>query len=358
MSLLFYNLNDDMKSLAKLIFEKHFELDPKLNTEYDDRRKMLMYEDILYSLGFLDTSIKFSDDKIFVDFTVWIYQLMCNLMKDLSRERLKDQMVLHLTIMRTVYLEHFSEKGDSITSLIDIAIKAVKEQSDSFEDNKKIETGKFIDIKKDYLECLLKNDTKGAVELIGNIAKSGIDLIDIYINIIQEVMYEVGNLWHRNLITVDKEHYCTATTQVVLSQFYPVIFSSPRNGLKLLSCCVGSELHEMGIRMLSDLFEYNGWDSIYLGAAVPKQAILSSIRENMPELVALSVTMPQHLSLCLDIVTSIKEKYPAMKVAVGGRAFKSTTRLWDKWNIDVYTENADQLIEWANQNIVKAKEVF
>jgi len=166
-------------------------------------------------------------------------------------------------------------------------------------------------------------------------------------------MVEVGDLWHQNQISVDKEHYCTSTTQTALSQFYPIIFDRPRNGFKMITCCVGSELHEMGIRMVSDLFEYYGWDSIYLGAAVPKEAILRSIAENKPDLIGLSVTMPQHLELCSDIVKGIKESFPDLKIAVGGRAFAFTNDLWKKWNVDISTENASQLVAWANDNIVK-----
>lgn len=135
-------------------------------------------------------------------------------------------------------------------------------------------------------------------------------------------MYEVGNLWHQNIITVDKEHYCTTTTQMAMSQFYPLIFSRPRKNCKFLSCSVGSELHEMGIRMLSDLFEYQGWDSIYLGAAVPAAAVLTAIRENKPDLVGLSVTMPQYLPLCLDIVRSIRDSGLSCKIAVGAELFR------------------------------------
>jgi methanogenic corrinoid protein MtbC1 len=70
----------------------------------------------------------------------------------------------------------------------------------------------------------------------------------------------------------------------------------------------------------------------------------------------LSVTMPQHLPLCYDIVNAIREKHPTIKIAVGGRAFQSTDQLWKKWNVDVSTGNALQLIEWANKNITSITE--
>ena len=60
--------DERVNSLARIVYDKHFELDPKLDVEYDDRRKRLMYEDILYNLSYLDTAMKFNDDKIFSDY--------------------------------------------------------------------------------------------------------------------------------------------------------------------------------------------------------------------------------------------------------------------------------------------------
>lgn len=94
-------------------------------------------------------------------------------------------------------------------------------------------------------------------------------------------------------------------------------------------------------------------DSYYLGAALPLDSLLNAIDEHKPDLVALSVTMPFHLPLCREMVIAIKERYKETKVAVGGRAFFSAKGLWEKWGADIFTENAVQLVKWADENIVK-----
>ncbi|MEI7884886.1 MAG: cobalamin-dependent protein [Clostridia bacterium] len=356
MSLLFSSTNEKTTTIARKVFERHFMLDPKLETEYDQRRKMLMYDDILYNLGYLDTATSLNDEKIFTDYAVWIYQLMCHLMKGLGRERIKEQMVLHYQILADVLAESMpTEEAAKSKEYIHQAIKATEKEMLNFSISDRFNSGKYQQIKQEYLDFLFKNDTKGALGVIEQAAKSGVEIEAIYLEILREVMYEVGNLWQQNIITVDKEHYCTSTTQVALAQFYPLIFSKPRIGYKILTCCVGSELHEMGIRMVSDLFEYNGWDSIYLGAAVPKQGILNAIRENNPDLIGLSVTMPQHLPLCLEIVQAINAMDTSVKIAVGGRAFLATDKLWEKWHVDVYEENPMQLVSWATENIVHTR---
>jgi MerR family transcriptional regulator, light-induced transcriptional regulator len=349
MSLLLQVRSDKVDSIARKVFERHFELDPKLGIEYDERRKMVMYDDILINIGYLDTAISMDDGKIFTEYSIWIYRLLCSLMKDLGKERIKDQMIMHYKILYDVIAEELKEdEAAKAKQYIENAI--LETEKASLSDNvEELFTDEYLDIKKDYLSSMLKNDSRAAIEIIEKAAKDGVKIEDIYIYILQEVMYEVGNLWHKNIITVDKEHFCTSTTQTALSRFYPMIFKKPRNGLKIITCCVGSELHEMGICMVSDLFEYNGWDSLYLGAGVPKSAIINAIEENQPQMVGLSVTMPQHLPLCLDYVKTIRDMFKDVKIAVGGRAFQQTDKLWEKWGVDVYAENAQMFVEWVQQ---------
>ncbi len=350
MSLLLQIPSEKVKMLAQKVYNRQFEMDPNLQNEYDDRRKRLMYEDILYNLGYLDTAISFHDCMIFEEYAVWVYQLLCNLMKDLGRERVKEQMILHYNLLKEE-LEETLTGAEAIMAneYIDRAIEVTASQSEKFTELSRFEEGRYSEIKKAYLQNLLKNDTRAAVAVIEEAAKNNIGIEDIYVSILQEVMYEVGNLWHKNTITVDKEHYCTSTTQVVLSSFYPVIFSRPRNGHKILTCCIGSELHELGARMLSDLFEYNGWDSMYLGAAVPTSAIIHAIEDFRPAVIGLSVTMPQHLRNCYDTVLAIREKFGAeIKIIVGGRAFITSDKLWMKWGVDFFSSDASEAVKWAN----------
>lgn len=141
---------------------------------------------------------------------------------------------------------------------------------------------------------------------------------------------------------------------MVLSMFYPTIFSKRSQNRKVITCCVGNELHEMGGRMVSDLFEYHGWDSIYLGAAVPVPALLHAVEEHKPLLVTLSVTMPQFLETCRDAVYTLREAFPSLRIAVGGRAFTISDEIYRKWPIDKYSKLATDLIDWAQATVVGA----
>lgn len=354
MNLIVQNADEKLIKIARKVYEQQLVLDPKLNDHYNEQQKRAMYNDIIYSLEILMIAIKFGDGRLFRDYAIWIYQLFCHLNRNVDRKRIRDQMILRYELMADVLSIELPEKemkkakrylNDAIRVTIDEYLMPTKAKG--------FETRDYHTIKADYLGFILKNDTRGALEVITTAAEAGVPIEEIYTNILQEVMHEVGNLWHQSIITVDKEHYCTATTQIALAQFYPVIFGSVKNGYKILSGCVGSELHEMGIRMISDLFEYHGWDSYYLGAAVPKEAILHAIKANHYDLVALSVTMPHHLPLCFELVKAIRQQNPRIKIAVGGRAFQVTDDLCKKWAVDISTKNARQLLDWAQTTFIQ-----
>lgn len=334
-------------ALAQRIFDRQFAEDPELNREMDDRRKQLMFQDILYNFSFLSTAVKLEDEKIFSSYALWLYELLCNLMKDLDRDRIKDQMISHYTILKNSTAELFSgDQRACADRTIEAAIQVTEQAVGNYPISDAFLSGKHLEFRKKYLSALMRSETAKAIGVIKQAEQEGIPLEEIFEEIIMPAMHEVGELWHKNLITVDKEHYCTSTTQMVLSQFYPTIFSTPKRNRTVVTCCVGSELHEMGGRMVSDLFEYHGWDSIYLGAAVPVPSLIHAIQEYKPHLVALSVTMPQYLGVCRDAVFAIHDAFPSIRIAVGGRAFSTSNEIYKRWPVQ-YAALASELIDWA-----------
>ena len=353
MSLLYLEPLEVEMKLAQKVFNRHFERDNKLASEYDERRRKLMLTDIQYNLKIVNIAVKYGSEALLTDYAGWIYKLLVSRMNDLPPDRIKDQMITHYRIMAEVLNEEMSREDNKETAYyLDLAIQATEEAAAEESASTLPTQTELAGLRSQYLQHLLEGKKQEAIALINKAVEQGTPLENIYLEVFQDAMYEVGNLWHQGKITVDKEHYCTAVTQNAMAQFYPKIFSTPRKGLTLIACCVGNELHEMGIRMLCDLFELNGWDCIYLGAAVPVESIKKSIEENKPQLIALSVTMPHFLDQCKELIDALRNDghYQDYKIAVGGRIFQLAPDLYKKWGVDVSTQSALELIEWANQN--------
>jgi methanogenic corrinoid protein MtbC1 len=143
-------------------------------------------------------------------------------------------------------------------------------------------------------------------------------------------------MWQMNRITVGQEHFCTATTQLVISNLFPMLLSAKAGRFKLIAACVGDELHEVGLRIVTDLLELSGWTTRYLGANVPASSIVDAAIASDADVIALSVTLTPHLADAQRIVSALRldPRTKAKKILVGGAPFQLDGELWKSIGAD------------------------
>ena len=203
-----------------------------------------------------------------------------------------------------------------------------------------------------YLEALLQTNRQRASKLIAEAFARGASIRDIYMHVFERTQREIGRLWQINKINVAQEHFCTAATQMIMSQLYPYIFSGKQKDRSIIVACVGGELHEIGARMVADLFELEGWDSTFLGANTPPEGIVAMVKANRNDVVALSTTMTFNIQHTVEIVRMLRQKVTEpLKVLVGGYAFNMSPGLWKKIGADGYAADADTAILTAQKLI-------
>lgn len=163
----------------------------------------------------------------------------------------------------------------------------------------------------------------------------------------------MGRLWQTGSITVGQEHYCTAATQMIMSQLYQYIFNVERSGHAMVATCVGGEMHEIGIRMVTDFFEMAGWDTYYLGANVPVASVISAIKSHEAEVLGISATISTHISQVRELIQTVRNdsELASIKVLVGGYPFNIEPELWR----DV---GADEFAMDAGESIIKVNQLF
>ncbi|MFW6371304.1 MAG: cobalamin B12-binding domain-containing protein, partial [Bacteroidota bacterium] len=120
-------------------------------------------------------------------------------------------------------------------------------------------------IYKDYQKQLLNGNRLACKDIVENLLKEGIQVRDIYLNLFQRSLYEVGALWEANKISVAIEHMCTAITESLINIVYPYLTPMPKVDKKAVVMCTPGEYHQIGARIVADYFELNQWDSYFLG---------------------------------------------------------------------------------------------
>ncbi len=207
-----------------------------------------------------------------------------------------------------------------------------------------------------YLQLLLNGKRNQASQLILQEVENGVPVKELYLQVFQPVQHEIGRLWQLNKVSVAQEHYCTAATQMIMSQLYPHIFNSERNGLRLVATCISGDLHEVGIRMVADFFEMEGWDTFYLGANTPIESIIRTLREQEANLLIVSATMAYHVRAVADLIQAIRRDTTlnSVKIMVGGYPFNVAPELWQSVGADAHAFNASEALEKAS-TLVDAK---
>ncbi|HJT77089.1 MAG TPA: ATP-binding protein, partial [Gemmataceae bacterium] len=198
-----------------------------------------------------------------------------------------------------------------------------------------------------YLDALLRGQRHAASRLILDAVDRGTAIGDLYLHVFGRCQREVGRLWQLNRISVAQEHYCSAATQLVMSQLYPYLFARPRTGRRLVAACVAGDLHEIGLRVVTDLFELDGWDTLYLGASVPPGGVVQALAEHRAEVLLLSVTMAYHLPAVEELIRAVRssEATRAVKVVVGGSPFRLAPELWRRVGADGSASDANQALD-------------
>lgn len=201
-----------------------------------------------------------------------------------------------------------------------------------------------------YLELILEERKEEAIDFILELVRERVNLKEIYLDIIQPVQYEIGYLWQHNKISVSKEHFGTDITKLALSQLYPYVRNSIRNGYSIVSTCVGNELHEIGIRIVSDYFALNGWNTYHIGCNSPISSVSQLIQEANANILAISAIMSNEIFLVKKLIEQIRELcFDNVKIIVGGNIFNMNPKLAGLVGADGYGKDTVDGLETANK---------
>lgn len=195
-----------------------------------------------------------------------------------------------------------------------------------------------------YIEDILAGERGEATRRILAAVESGLSIRDLYLEVFEPVLAEIGYRWETNQISVGQEHYCTAVTQSIMAQLFPYIFSSSLKSKRLVATSVAGNLHEIGIRMVADLFEMSGWDTHYLGANMPVADLVASLRDLQPDAVAISVMLTSQISAAGETIDVIRadEALRDVLVVVGGRALRLEPDLAERLGADAWAVDPEQ----------------
>ncbi len=169
-------------------------------------------------------------------------------------------------------------------------------------------------------------------------------LDDVFFNLVQPTMVEVGEQWHQGKISVAAEHFATQFMRRKLSSIFNNYNISEGRGVILVGCAPG-ELHDLGSLLLAVLLVRHGWQVIYLGAQVPLKDLIDTIERLQPDMVCMSASTIDTAIELVDVAKVITNLTPPRPhFGYGGRAFNLNTALTSKMPGTFLGENAQDAV--------------
>lgn len=335
--------------LANAVVDRHYSRHPGLNGRFGASGRAKCHRDARYHISYLGESAIANRPKLFGDYIEWARVMLA------ARKVPASDLSENLDCLDEVLREHLpADEAACATATIQAARKSL------FNSDATIPTYIPIDqphgeLANTYLGHLLMGSRQNASLAILDAVDQGVPVGEIYLHVFQRSQYEIGRLWQLNRVTVAQEHYCSAATQLIMSQLYSRIFNSERVGRTLVAASVGGDLHEIGVRMVSDFFEIEGWDTFYLGASTPTATLIETVRDRRPDVVAISATMPYHTSEVARLVAALRsaELGATPHILVGGRPFNMSDGLWRDVGADATAADAADAVVVAARLVAR-----
>jgi len=335
--------------LADRVVARHYAIRPDLVSRYGATGRARCVSDARRHLDALSQAIFASRSSLFLDYVAWAKIVLSargipvdDLAENLQacRHTLKEVLPRDQAAVAEQYL---LDSLSRLPELPTLAPSYIRPDQPLFE------------LARQYLDALLAADRRAASQLVMDAVRKGTTIRDIYLHVFQRSQYEIGRLWQTNEIGVGQEHLCTAATQLIMSQLYPLMFGSERKHRRIVAACVGGDLHEIGIRMVADFFEMDGWDTFYLGADVPTSSILQTVFDRQAHVLAISTTLLTNVGTVANLIAAVRVN-PACRqlvILVGGYPFNIAPDLWREVGADGCAADALKTIELADQLLLE-----
>ncbi len=201
-----------------------------------------------------------------------------------------------------------------------------------------------------YLLALLEGDRARASRLIMDAVAAGTTIPELCLRVLLPAQREVGRMWQHNEVGAAEEHFATATTSMMLAQLRVRTLVPRPNGKTVLAASVMGDQHDVGLQVVADFFEMDGWRVIHLGRDMPIPDLVQAVEAYRPDLLALSVSLHSQLPTLSETIRAVRdgEHGALVKILVGGGAFGDMPDLAVSLGADGFAADPPAAVEQGN----------
>ena len=158
----------------------------------------------------------------------------------------------------------------------------------------------------------------------------------VCLQVLQPVLTEIGERWARGEVGISAEHYSSHYVMRKIGTLFNL--SRPEAGRgPIVAACVEGEMHEVGLLLICLFLSRRGYSIVYLGANMPLDDLVQTIRNVDPPMVLLSASTlagARNLAEAARVLgraqTTTGADSRAMSIGYGGSIFGTKPALQGK----------------------------
>lgn len=200
-------LRREEQHLAEAVTDEFLTRHPDWVTRYGDRARSAGIEDARFHLQFLTAAIESDSPASFKDYVQWTSRVLET--RGIGREFLRENL---LQVRDAAALLLADEQRAVLIRFLSLPEPQQAGNPSGDAD------GPLALTRKMFVQAGLRGDRRAALAMTTEALRGGATIEDLYSDVFQDGLYEVGRQWESNLITVAQEHMATAVTQFVMAR--------------------------------------------------------------------------------------------------------------------------------------------
>tara|TARA_B100000949_G_scaffold92824_1_gene82849 strand:+ start:103 stop:957 length:855 start_codon:yes stop_codon:yes gene_type:complete len=150
--------------------------------------------------------------------------------------------------------------------------------------------------------------------------KENFSTVEFFDKIIKPILYDVGDRWKQNKLLIGTEHVISNRINTVIKQ--TITHRKKRTNYKILICNPTGERHNIACNILESVLINNGFNVFNISPSTPSEDVLQYIDEIKPNLILISITLPNNIKAGINLVERTSNSYK-IPIIVGGQAINS-----------------------------------
>jgi MerR family transcriptional regulator, light-induced transcriptional regulator len=264
-------------------------------------------------------SLFFQDKKMLIEYNRWLYRVYFNRGIDLEFFHILNEAIKKIS---RKYIDH--KVLITIDELLDFIIdqhQFFKEQAPRKQILLEYENEATL-----LVEYLVTNNKQAILETFCSAIKTLDDFFHFYDKIVFNGMKKIGFLWEQGDVSIAKEHISSNLLDDILTHLLEQFPVQKNKNKHIFLSSAPDELHSLGVKIASLVFEKLGYKVTSLGVNIPAKEIRKAIREFQPDYVLFAATLQSSIidiALLIDELEKDRDSYSRpFQIGIAGNGFE------------------------------------